>query len=351
MERKAAVRRIGVAVLGINLLLMVGKGAVWASTGSLAVGSEAVNSLTDSAYSLIVLAGLYLTTRPPDFEHPHGHERIEPFVSLFVAAGVFAAGGAVLWRSATTVLSGNVAAGGSSPVAVAVLVATAVAKYLLYRYCLRVGRAHNSPAVVATAVDNRNDILTATAALVGVIGAGVGYPLLDPLAAGVVSFGILYTGVEIVRDNVNYLVGAAPPESLRAEIVRRALSHPDVMGAHDVVAHYVGPEIDVSLHIEVEGAMTLLEAHAIETAVVRSVQEIDAVDDVFVHVDPRELGEWKADEETDRLADYAAPTEEAGGDDAVEGDDASAGLESEADDATAGHASRSDDADVGPATK
>ncbi|EJN58623.1 cation diffusion facilitator family transporter [Halogranum rubrum] len=303
MDRKATVRRVGLLVLAVNTLLVVVKGATWLSTGSLAVESEMVNSLADTVYSLVILAGLYLTTQPPDFEHPHGHERIEPFVSLFIAVGVFAAGGAVLWQSATTVLSGTYTGGGSL-LAVGVLVFGAVAKYLLYRYCLDVGQEQQSPALVATALDNRNDILTATAALVGVVGAGLGYPVLDPLAAGVVSFGILYTGVEIVRDNVNYLVGAAPPEELRAKIVQRALSHPQVQGAHEVIAHYVGPEIDVSLHIEVEGDLTLLEAHRIETDVVTSIRELDAVDDVFVHVDPKELGEWKKDKETDRLANF-----------------------------------------------
>jgi divalent metal cation (Fe/Co/Zn/Cd) transporter len=118
----------------------------------------------------------------------------------------------------------------------------------------------------------------------------------------VVALGILYTGYDIVRDNVGYLVGSAPPEALRAEIVRRALAHPEVKGAHDVVAHYVGPEVDVSLHIEVEGERTLLEAHDIETDVVAAIRELPGVDDVFVHVDPREAGEWKADSEVDRLA-------------------------------------------------
>ncbi|WP_049969753.1 cation diffusion facilitator family transporter [Haladaptatus cibarius] len=302
MNRSSAVRTAGIVVLSANLLLAVAKGLVWFQTGSLAVGSEAVNSLSDAVYSVVVLAGLYLTTQPPDFEHPHGHERIEPFVSLLVALGVFAAGGLILWRSATSLLSGDVSAT-TSLLAVGVLAGTTIVKYGLYRYCLRIGGNANSPAVEAIALDNRNDILTAGAALVGVLGASVGVPELDPLAAGVVSLGILYTGWEIVESNVDYLVGRAPPEDLRATIVQRALVHPDVEGVHDVVAHYVGPEIDVSMHIEVEGDRTLIEAHDIETAVMHSIQAISEVDDVFVHVDPKELGEWKMDDEADRLAD------------------------------------------------
>jgi cation diffusion facilitator family transporter len=292
-------------VLVANLGLALAKGAVWYVSGSLALGSEAVNSLADAGYSGIVLAGLYVTTQPPDFEHPHGHERIEPFVSLVVAAGVFVAGGTVLYNAATTLLSGAVTVA-RGPTAAAVLAGAAAAKYALYRYVLGVAEDHQSPALRATAVDNRNDILTAGAALVGVVGAGAGYPLLDPLAAVVVAVAILYTGMEIVRDNVNYLVGAAPPEGLRREIVRRALVHPDVEGAHDVIAHYVGPEVDVSLHVEVSGEKTLREAHAIETGVKESIEELPEVDDAFVHVDPEELGEWKDDSEVDRLAEADA---------------------------------------------
>jgi cation diffusion facilitator family transporter len=302
MTRRDVLRRVGLVILGTNLVLAVLKGVVWTETGSLAVGSEAVNSLADTAYSLVIVAGLYLTTQPPDFEHPHGHERIEPFVSLFVAVGIFAAGGLILWQAGQSLLAGdvNVTRG---PAAVGVLAFSAVVKYGLYRYCLSAGQDQSSPALVATAMDNRNDILTAGAALLGVAGATLGYPVLDPLAAIVVSAGIVYTGVEVVRDNVAYLVGAAPPEELRSEIIQRALEHPDVEGAHDVIAHYVGPEIDVSLHVEVEGDKTLFEAHDIETAVIQSIEDLPEVDDVFVHIDPKELGEWKRDDDVDRLVE------------------------------------------------
>ena len=302
MSGASAVRRVGLLVLAANLTLALAKAGVWWATGSLAVGSEAVNSSADAIYSVVVLGGLYLTTQPPDFEHPHGHERIEPFISLFVALGMFAAAAGILWQAVTRLLAGEFASAAGVP-AIAVLAVAAVVKLWLYRYSLAAGERYNSPALVAIAVDNRNDVLTAGAAFVGVVGASLGYPALDPLAAAVVAVGIAYSGVGVVRDNLNYLVGRAPPENLRVEIITRALAHPDVEGAHDVVAHYVGPEIDVSLHVEVEGDRTLLEAHDIETEVIEAIREIPAVDDVFVHVDPKEAGEWKDDEEVDRLAD------------------------------------------------
>jgi cation diffusion facilitator family transporter len=311
MSRRGSLRRVGLVVLVANVVLVLLKGVVYLETGSLAVGSEAANSLADVAYSLVIVAGLYLTTQPPDFEHPHGHERIEPFVSLLVAIGIFAAGAAVLWQAGSALRAGPVEIS-RGPAPIAVLALGAVVKYGLYRYCLAVAQGNNSPALRATAIDNRNDILAASAALAGVVGAAAGMPILDPIAALVVGGAIIYGGVEVVRDNVDYLVGAAPPETLRKEILRRALDNPDVKGAHDVVAHYVGPEIDVSLHIEVEGDRTLLEAHNIETEVMRSIQELPEIDDVFVHVDPKEAGEWKQDETVDQLI---APESEGATDD------------------------------------
>lgn len=294
MNRDTALRRVGLLVLGINAVLALAKGGVYITTGSIAVESEAVNSLADAVYSLVVVGGLYVTTQPPDITHPHGHERIEPFVALFVALGIFTAGLTVLWSAIQSILSGTVAVAGLP--AIIVLGGAALVKYLLYRYCLRMSETYHSPAIEAAALDNRVDVFTASAALVGVVGANFGVTVLDPLAGAVVSIGILYTGVDIVFDNFGYLVGVAPPENLRNEIIERALSHPDVDGVHDVIPHYVGPEVDVSLHLEIQGNRTLIEAHAIETAVVESIQEISEIDDVFVHLDPKELGEWKENE-------------------------------------------------------
>lgn len=309
MSRRRALRRIGVVILIANGALALAKAAVFFESGSLAVGSEAVNSLTDVAYSFVIVGGLYLTTQPPDFEHPHGHERIEPFISLVVALGIFAAGGIVIWQSSLALYTGTIQVA-RGPGAIIVLGGAAIVKYGLYRYCLRVANEQHSPALRATAIDNRNDILAALAALLGVVGAMAGYPVMDPLAAIVVGIAILYSGVAVVRDNVNYLVGAAPPEPLRVEILERAISHPDVEGAHDVVAHYVGPEIDVSLHVEVEGDRTLLDAHRIESEVMNAIRELPQVDDVFVHVDPKEAGEWKEDESVEELIERLGDEEE-----------------------------------------
>lgn len=293
MSRDRALRHLGVVILGANVILLLAKGLVWYQSGSLAVGSEAVNSLTDAIYSLLVVGGLLLTARPPDFDHPHGHERIEPFVSLVVVIAIVVAGGVILWGGLMAIHTGEVTVA-TGPWAVAVLAAAAAVKYVLYRYAQGIADRFTAPSAHAIAVDSRNDVLTAVAALVGVAGAQAGLAVLDPVAAMLVAVVIIHSGIVVGRRNLDYLVGAAPPASLRERIVNRALEQDGVEGVHDVLAHYVGPEVDVSLHVEVEEDLTLAEGHEIEVAVIEAIMALPEVDDVFVHLDPKDLDEWKA---------------------------------------------------------
>lgn len=287
MSRRRTIRLASVLVLLGNGLLLGLKAGAWWVSGSLAVGAEAANSLTDVVYSLVVVGGLYLTTQPPDQDHPHGHERIEPFVSLLIAVGILGVAAGLIYSAAVTLRAGDVTAP-TGPAAATVLVATVGLKYLLYRYCRSIAKKHDSPAIKATALDNRTDVATAGAALVGVVGAQNGYPLLDPLAAGIVALVVGYTGVRIGRQNLNYLIGAAPPAELETAIVARAQDPPAVQGVHDVVAHHVGPEVDVSLHVEVASDLSVTDAHDVEMAVIEAVGDLDPIDDVFVHLDPHQ---------------------------------------------------------------
>ncbi|MFP4628912.1 MAG: cation diffusion facilitator family transporter [Halobacteriales archaeon] len=292
MSRGRTLRRLGLVILAGNAALLAAKGVVWLESGSLAVGSEAINSLTDVAYGVLVVGGIHVSVRPPDRDHPHGHERIEPFVALAVILGFVLAGVAVLWGALEALARGEVVVA-RGPWAVAVLGVSAAGKYLLYRYSVGVADEYDAPAARALAVDNRNDILTALAAMAGVAGAQFGLAVADPIAAAVVAIVIIYSGVTLARRNVDFLTGAAPSPKLRERIVEVALAHPEVEGVHDVLAHYVGPEVDVSLHIEVGEDLTLAEGHAIETAVIQALEELPEVDEAFVHLDPKDLDEWK----------------------------------------------------------
>lgn len=283
-------RAAGVNVLG-NAVKIVVEGAVGLTFGSVALVADAAHSVADLVASLVVFLWGGSAYTAPDETHPHGHQRIEPLTALFVGSVIVLLGGNLLYESASALLVGP-------EVVFDVLLLGALAfsiadMYLLYRYTMRVNADLGSTALDALVVDSLNDIYTSIAAVVGVLGVLLGVPVLDAVAGGFVSLLVVREGIRIARENVGYLVGAAPPEE-DAERIRTTLrSHPAVEGVHDLRVFYDGTDIEVEVHVEVDGEMTLREAHDLETELITRLRDVPEVGDVHVHLDPSGLGEWK----------------------------------------------------------
>ncbi len=289
-EKRRFRRAAGVNVLG-NAAKIVVEGAAGLAFGSVALLADAAHSVADLIASVVVLVWGGSRYDDPDADHPHGHQRIEPLTALFVGAVIFLLG-LLLFRESVEGLLG-VPEVTASPVLVGALLFAMADMYALYWYTTRVNESLGSTALAALATDCLNDIYTSIAALVGVIGVLFDFPVLDPVAGAFVSVLIIYQGVKIGRENVTYLVGAAPPEGDRDRIVARLREHPAVEGVHDLTVFYDGTDIEVEVHVEVDGEMTLREAHDVETALVDGLRALEDVGDVHVHLDPSGLGEWK----------------------------------------------------------
>ncbi len=165
--------------------------------------------------------------------------------------------------------------------------------YVCYWYTQYVNQELQLPSLRALAADSLNDLYTTGAALVGVLGMAVGYPVFDPVAGGIVSLLVIHQGIETSRENVQYLADSAPPKSEQKEIKDRIREHPGVHGIHDFVAYYSGHVIEVEFHAEVDRGLTVVEAHDIESELRERVRDIEPVSDVHIHLDPAGLGEWE----------------------------------------------------------
>jgi cation diffusion facilitator family transporter len=284
-----------VNVLG-NAVKIVVEAAAGITFGSVALVADAAHSVADLVASLVVLAWGRSVYTDPDERHPHGHQRVEPLAALFVGSVIVLLGLNLLYESALSLIEGPTVT--FSPLLVGALLFSMADMYLLYWYTERVNASIGSSALEALAIDCLNDIYTTIAALVGVIGVFLEYPVLDAVAGALVSLLVVYQGVEIGRENVSYLVGAAPSEAERRRVIEELRSHPAVEGVHDLVVFYDGTDLEVEAHIEVDGALTLVEAHDIETELMDRLRELDDVGDAHLHLDPAGIGEWKDAEET-----------------------------------------------------
>ncbi|OVE83808.1 cation diffusion facilitator family transporter [Natronolimnobius baerhuensis] len=288
--RRGFVRASWANVLG-NAVKIIVEGAVGLAFGSMALLADAAHSIADLVASVVVLVWGRSSFDEPDDTHPHGHDRIEPLTALFVGSVIAVLGLNLLYESAHGLAYGIDVT--FSPLLLGALAFAIADMYLVYRYTEYINADLGSTALDALATDCLNDIFTSFAAVVGVLGVLFGIPMLDPIAGGLVSILVIYQGISIGRENVDYLIGAAPESEKRHEITETLRRDPAVEGVHDLTVFYDGTVLEVEVHVEVDGDMPFRQAHDIESDLVDQLRDIEDVGDAHVHLDPSGIGEWK----------------------------------------------------------
>lgn len=284
MRRRAGQRCLQVGFVS-NAVLVVAKFVAGFVGNSQALIADGLNSLLDIVAGAVSLIGYRVASRPPDRTHHYGHQNAETVAALLVGLAILATGGIIVRDAIVTVISGSAVVPAIWTVAVAAGVI--VLKLTLYFYTRHVARRIGSPAVSATAADHFADVIATGGALIGVAGAQMGWPWLDPLAAFWVAAVILYNAVRIIRENTSVLLGGAPSEKTMREIVKTLQDVPGVRGLHHVKARTAGAQLLVDTEVLVDGKLSVEEAHAIANAASdRVLAEHASVVDVVVHVEP-----------------------------------------------------------------
>ncbi len=156
----------------------------------------------------------------------------------------------------------------------------------MYLYIRKVAVQLSSPTLATTAKDNLSDVLTSTGAFLGTLGSTLIHPLFDPIGGILVAAWIFRAAFMAAKENLNFLTGAGASSELRHEIVTIASSIPGVQRVHHVMTEYVGPRLVVDLHLNVNGAMSVDEAHGISDEVTKRLENMPEVDRAYVHIEP-----------------------------------------------------------------
>ena len=279
-----------------NAAKIVVEAAAGLAFGSVALLADAAHSVADLVASVVVLVWGGSRFDDADADHPHGHARIEPLTALFVGAVIVVLGVNLLYESSLGLVYGTDVT--FSLVLVGALLFSMADMYLVYWYTERMNTGIGAPALHALAKDCLNDLYTTGAALLGVAGIALGFPVFDSLAGTLVSLLVVYQGLVIASENLAYLSGEAAPADRQQEVRKTLLDHEHVHGVHDLAVFYDGPNLEVEAHVEVGGDLTLKEAHDIETELITAVQCLDDIEDVHLHLDPGGMGEWKESTES-----------------------------------------------------
>lgn len=270
---------VGVAVLGIKYF-------AYAVTGSIALYSDAMESLVNVATAVAALFAVRLSMAPADDNHPYGHHKVEYF-SAVLAGSLIIVAALLILREAW--------AGIQNPTPIAApaegLLLSGVASLLNAGWSwvlIRQGRKHRSPALVADGRHLLSDVVTSVGVAIGILLSVVtGWAILDPALAALVAVSILWSGFQVIRESLGGLMDAAVPEE-RLTTIREIISAQaeGAIEAHDVRTRHSGPVTFVDFHLVVPGQMTVCEAHEICDRIEAALKQ--AVDGalVTIHVEP-----------------------------------------------------------------
>lgn len=273
--------------IACNILLFLLKGGIGLFSGSIAVVSDAFNNLSDCLSCLISLFGYRMAAKPADKEHPFGHGRSEYVASLFISLIIFLAGFELLITGVSRIIHPSPVR--FSWIMVIILIFSILVKLWMSMFYMNIGRRIDSSTLIASAQDSRNDVLSTALTLGAMLVSlsGISFPL-DGIAGCVISLLILKAGYDIAKEIITQLLGRPLDPQLSKAIREQILSHPEILGVHDLIIHDYGPGVQIgSAHAEVDADMTLIKAHEIIDAAEEEINEKFHVN-ITLHIDPVE---------------------------------------------------------------
>lgn len=285
----------------VNLVLVVIKLTAGIVARSQVLVADAVHSVSDLISDLAILVGVRFWSQPADDSHPHGHAKIENMVTLFIGVLLLIVGVELIFSATATIrelIAGKEYPNPGALALIASFISIAV-KEALYWITLRVGRKTDSSALVANAWHHRSDAISSIPAAIAVGGClilGPHYQFLDPVGTIIVSCMIIYTALMIVRPAISPLLDSGCSHEMIENIGQTILTNEQVRSVHKIRTRSMGNQnIAVDLHVEVDPAMTVRDAHCLSHQLQQKLKEsFPTIVDVIVHVEP-----WKIKMKTD----------------------------------------------------
>nr|WP_269477557.1 cation diffusion facilitator family transporter [Hominibacterium faecale] len=281
--------QVSIVSIAVNLLLSAFKLAAGLIARSGAMISDAVHSASDVFSTLIVMAGISISGKKSDREHPYGHERMECVASILLAIFLLATGIGIGFAAIEKLLNGSsqtIAIPGKLALIAAII--SIVVKEGMYWYTRKAAKKIHSGALMADAWHHRSDALSSVGAFIGILGARMGLPIMDPLASVIICIFIAKASIDIFRDAMDKMVDKACDSETVDRMIFLALSNPKVKQVDEMRTRMFGARSYVDMEIAVDEDLSLKEAHRIAEEVHLAVEQaFPQVKHCMVHVNPQ----------------------------------------------------------------
>jgi cation diffusion facilitator family transporter len=276
--------------IGVSIALVFLKAIAGHLGHSYALIADATETGADVFSSTLLWIGLRIAMKPADPEHPYGHGKAEPIVSIIISFFLMGAAVWIGWHAIEFVRTPH-----DMPkrFTLYILLGVIIIKESMFRYVLKIGKQINSNAVKADAYHHRSDAITSVAAFIGIIIAliaGKGYEGADDWAALIASALIFYNAIQLLRPGLAEIMDAAPAGEIVDRVREIAAEVKEVWLIEKCYVRKMGFDYFVDLHIQVDKTLSVAEGHRIAHAVKDKLLESDlSVKDVLIHIEPYSL--------------------------------------------------------------
>lgn len=289
-----------------NLIVAAVKFAVGLLAGSVSVMADAVNNFSDAGSSLVTMVGFKLSGKPADRKHPFGHARIEYLTGLIVSFIIVMLGFTFLTESIGKIL--NHSESNFSLAALIVLGVSIVAKMWQELFYRNLSKRIGSDSLKASAQDSLNDVISSTVVLIGALVGKFTSLEIDGYVGVAVALFILVSGVKLVIETANPLLGVPPEKETVQALNKKILSYEGVVGTHDMIIHSYGANrIFCSVHAEVPADCDVMLSHDIIDNIEEDVYQEMGIS-LVIHLDPVTVGDERIDGMKACLANILAET-------------------------------------------
>lgn len=283
---KRRIRTVAAISIAVALVVMAVKYVAYLVTGSVALYSDALESIVNVAAGVAAWAAIRVANKPADDNHPYGHQKAELLSAVFEGALIIVAAVFIVMEASHALVHPRTI---EQPVVGLLIngIATAI-NFVWSFYLIRQGKIWRSPALTADGWHLMTDVWTSVGVFAGIVLALLtGWTILDPILALAVAGNILFMGYRIVMQSTSALMDEAAPEDVLVRI-RDAIarSGAGAIEAHDVRTRHAGRVTFIEFHLVVPGSMTVAEAHDICDRLEAELEAEIEGSDVVIHLEP-----------------------------------------------------------------
>ena len=274
--------------IAVNLMLSIFKLIAGLLASSGAMISDAIHSASDVFSTIIVIIGVKISGKASDEDHPYGHDRFECVASIILAILLGVTGVGIGLTGVQKLTAGHydtLAVPGVLALAAAVI--SIVVKEIMYWYTRNAAKKINSGALMADAWHHRSDAMSSVGAFIGILGARLGFPILDPLASVAICVLIVKASVDIFRDAIDKMVDHSCDEATEESMREVIMGVRGVKGIDLLQTRLFGSKMYVDIEISADGEIPLNEAHDVAENVHHTIEKnFKDVKHCMVHVNP-----------------------------------------------------------------